>query len=218
MGQQGTARLDAFTDAAFAFALTLLLIGGGDRVPETYADLVDVVRHIPAFAAGFAAIAMFWHGHVRWRRMTVRASGLSVLLSLTLVFLVLVYVYPLRMMMQSVTEVAMGQGSRFTAREAVNLFTIYGIGFAAMAGVQAMLFGTTLADRDLSDPERSAARHELAAAVILMASGIVSATMAQTAFFSLAPWVYTLIPLAMAVQQYVMRTPAAKLVAPTSQG
>ncbi|HEY7809003.1 MAG TPA: hypothetical protein VIA98_01330 [Allosphingosinicella sp.] len=44
-------RLDAFVDAAFAFALTLLVIGGG-ATPGTYGELERAVANPPAAAAG----------------------------------------------------------------------------------------------------------------------------------------------------------------------
>lgn len=53
-----TQRLDAFTDASFAFALSLLVVGQG-RVPNTLAQLHAEVADVPAFAIGFVVIAMF---------------------------------------------------------------------------------------------------------------------------------------------------------------
>ena len=69
-----TSRLDNFTDAAFAFAVTLLVIGGSEA-PTSLAMLARAVAEVPAFAIGFAIIAMFWFAHVRWRRFAARATG-----------------------------------------------------------------------------------------------------------------------------------------------
>ena len=90
-----TSRLDNFTDAAFAFAVSLLVIGGA-RAPEDFDALVSALGDLPAFAFGFAVMAMFWLGHVRWRRLRGDGDWLSILLTLMLVFLTLVYVQPLR--------------------------------------------------------------------------------------------------------------------------
>ena len=57
---------------------------------------------MPAFAFGFAIIAMFWFAHVRWRRLRGDGDWLSTLLTLLLVFLVLIYVQPLRGMAAAV--------------------------------------------------------------------------------------------------------------------
>lgn len=61
-----TGRSDVFVDGAFAFILTLLLIGG-ESVPGSTGKLL-ALGGIPAFAACFFQIVFFWHGHVRWRR------------------------------------------------------------------------------------------------------------------------------------------------------
>ena len=138
-GESG-GHLDAFVDAAFAFAVTLLVIGGGD-VPATYADLEQVMRNAPAFAIGFAFIVMFWHGHVRWRGYRRGGGALPELLSLALVFLVLVYVYPLRLMAVSLVEFVVSDIRTIrTEQEVANLFALYGLGFMAMAGAMAALF------------------------------------------------------------------------------
>ena len=43
-----TTRIEAFVDAAFAFALTLLVISF-DEIPESYEQLVDALKGVPAF-------------------------------------------------------------------------------------------------------------------------------------------------------------------------
>src|SRR5690348_2841135 len=60
-------RLDMFVDGAFAFILTLLLIGG-EAIPDSTGKLLQTLGGIPAFAVCFFQIAFFWHGHVRWRK------------------------------------------------------------------------------------------------------------------------------------------------------
>ncbi len=94
----GATRLEAFVDAAFAFAVTLLVISA-DRVPDSVRALVLALKQVPAFAAGFALLALFWYAHVRWSRHYRLDGMLATLLSLLLVFLVLVYVYPLRLLL-----------------------------------------------------------------------------------------------------------------------
>lgn len=95
-GQQVT-RVEAFVDAAFAFAVTLLVISF-DGLPKSADELVAAYKGIPAFAASFLLLAMFWRAHERWSRWYGLDDNRSTALSLILVFLVLVYVYPLRML------------------------------------------------------------------------------------------------------------------------
>ena len=49
-GEQVT-RLETFVDAAFAFAMTLLVVSF-DAMPESFSELYDALRRLPAFLAG----------------------------------------------------------------------------------------------------------------------------------------------------------------------
>ncbi|MER3546282.1 MAG: hypothetical protein C4338_01270, partial [Rhodanobacteraceae bacterium] len=51
-------RIEAFTDAAFAFALTLLMIGGG-HVPTSIDQLLGALVDLPGYAASFALLCLF---------------------------------------------------------------------------------------------------------------------------------------------------------------
>lgn len=88
-------RIEAFVDAAFAFAVTLLVISF-NAMPDSAQALVEALKGVPAFATSFSLLAMLWWQHADWSRRYGLDDGRSVLLSLLLVFLVLVYVYPLR--------------------------------------------------------------------------------------------------------------------------
>ncbi len=65
-GDQVT-RLEAFVDAAFAFAVTLLVISL-DGVPTSVEGLSAALKGIPAFAACFTLLAFFWYAHNTWSR------------------------------------------------------------------------------------------------------------------------------------------------------
>ena len=137
-------RLDMFVDGAFAFTLTLLVIGG-DLVPDSAEALLHMLGGIPAFAVCFSMIAYFWYGHVRWRRRCPSADGTGLWLSLLLVFFALIFVYPLHMMFASLFNAFSGGRlpSRFTlasAGEVRVLLVVYGFAFTCMAGTLVLLF------------------------------------------------------------------------------
>ncbi|MDQ2701254.1 MAG: TMEM175 family protein [Pseudomonadota bacterium] len=52
-------RIETFVDAAFAFAVTLLVISF-DAIPDSAQALVQALKGVPAFAASFALLAMLW--------------------------------------------------------------------------------------------------------------------------------------------------------------
>jgi len=150
-------RLDMFVDSAFALTLTLLLIGG-DAVPDSASRLLQVLGGIPAFAACFVQIAMFWHGHVRWRHRCLRSDGVGRWLSLLLVFLALIFVYPLHMVFASLfSGISPWFSSAFQPHYAADmrtLFVCYGLSFACMGGTLVLLFrhAARLAVRDGFNP------------------------------------------------------------------
>ncbi|SKC73199.1 TMEM175 family protein [Pseudoxanthomonas indica] len=131
-------RLEAFVDAAFAFAVTLLVISG-DHLPESLDDLLRALKNLPAFAASFAMVAMFWSAHVRWARQYRMEGFPATLLSLLLVFLVLVYVYPLRLLFGTFFSwvtggwVPMPLSDVRGAGDILLMFLAYGVAFASMS-------------------------------------------------------------------------------------
>lgn len=191
--KNATGRLDSFTDAAFAFALSLLVIGGSE-IPTSYDQLASAMANVPIFAIGFAIIGSFWYGHVRWRDYRGDGGVLSVVLTFTLVFLVLVYVPPLQAMSASFATFLGGSGTRFTGGIA-GMFAIYGAGFMALSALLALLFWD--ADRHAATPDLHAPiRGEIAVWSIMAATGLVSVLMTMspsTAQFS--PFVYATLPI-----------------------
>ncbi|HEX8262193.1 MAG TPA: TMEM175 family protein [Allosphingosinicella sp.] len=187
-------RLDNFTDAAFAFALSLLVIGRS-QIPTDYAALSAAMADLPAFAIGFAILGMFWYGHVRWRAYRGAGGAVSVLLTFVLVFLVLVYVQPLQAMSASLSTYLGGTGTRFTG-DLAGMFAIYGAGFAGMAGVMAALFAEAERQPGASPSVRSGARGETVIWLILAVTGTVSMLLSLIdSAAPFAPFVYSTLPL-----------------------
>ncbi|MEZ5461235.1 TMEM175 family protein [Dokdonella sp.] len=89
-------RIEAFYDAAFAFAITLMVISI-DEIPNSAESLIDALKSVPAFAASFLMIVLFWSAHSTWSRRYGINDRPSQRLSLLTVFLVLVFIYPMRM-------------------------------------------------------------------------------------------------------------------------
>jgi len=188
-----TARLDAFTDAAFAFAVSLLVIGGAGA-PADFAALVGALGDIPAFAFGFAIVLMFWFAHVRWRRLRGDGDWRSLLLTLLLVFLVLIYVQPLRAMAAATAIFFTGQGRGFGG-DIAGLFAVYGTGFVAMALTVAALYAEALRNADLDREGRAGARGEVVIWLILAGTGLVSILVSLTPFGKYAAFAYSTLPL-----------------------
>lgn len=103
MRGENMTRIETFVAAAFAFAVTMLVISVG-AVPDTMQDFVDATKQIPSFSASCALIMWIWHTHAVWCRRYGLEDGMTIFLSSSLIVLVLTYIYPLRLMMQALFQ------------------------------------------------------------------------------------------------------------------
>lgn len=174
-------RLETFADAAFAFALTLLVISV-DQIPDSYEGLMLALKGTPAFAASFIAIAAMWYDHRKWsRRYGLEDIG-STLITLSLIFIMLVYVYPLKMVFSAFFAYATGGWlpASFTvssAAELTNIFIVFGVGMALVMAVFMLLYWRALRATDrlhLNALEVRLTRNEIAMSALLSATAATS--------------------------------------------
>lgn len=137
-------RVEAFVDAAFAFAITLMAVAG-ESIPDSVDALSTAMRGIPAFALAFALILRFWTAHASWSRAYGLDDPLSVRLSLLLVMLLLIFVYPVRMVFAALFN-ALSDGwlpAGFTITELSDLpvlFVTFATAFGSMGAVMWALY------------------------------------------------------------------------------
>lgn len=145
-------RLDGFIDAAFAFAVSVMVIAGTE-VPHSVPDLLLALDRIPGFACSFATLMVFWHRHVRWRDRFRLHDGATIRLSLMLVFFALIFVYPLDFLFQAMfSSLYEGYAHKAlpnepvigTVRELKALFICYAAAYSCMAGCLALLYRHSL--------------------------------------------------------------------------
>jgi len=177
----------------FAAALAAGLVIGGAGAPESFGALVHALGDIPAFAFGFAVVLLFWAGHLRWRKLRGAGDTRSVILTLLLVFLVLIYVQPLRGMAAATGAWLTGQGRGFGGNLA-GLFAVYGTGFIAMSLTMSALFSDVLRDPDTDAQGRRSATGERIIWRILAATGALSVAVSQTRYGVWAAMVYATLP------------------------
>ncbi|MCW5580541.1 MAG: DUF1211 domain-containing protein [Luteimonas sp.] len=170
-------RLETFVDAAVAFSLTLLVIVTND-LPQTAAELREALKRIPTFVACFAMLMMFWAAHNRWSRRVGLEDAKSTLLSLAFVLVVMVYVYPLRMVVSSFLSLVTGGwlpneldiGRDGTMRDLQTTFIVYGLGFGLLGWLLWRLNAHALDSADalaLDANERHLLRTEMGSHAIL---------------------------------------------------
>jgi uncharacterized membrane protein len=203
-------RLDALIDAIFAFAITLLILWN-DRLPNDFASLVALFGSIPSFAVSFGLITLFWWQQVKWSRQHRVDDRFTTVISLALVFVVLIYVFPLRIMFSVFFSWITGGFLPTPFEDTVDinvlglLFVTYGLAFALMSACICALYWRAWTTRLEHEPTaESAARAAEGRAVYAYFVAVALASVALTGIFllvrvsegwifSIAGWLYCLL-------------------------
>ena len=218
-------RLEAFSDAVFAFAVTLLVVSLD--VPRTFDELRGLMAGFVGFAFSFAMIVMMWRTHSRYFRRFGLDDGATVWLNSILLFLVLFFVYPLKFLFTMISSWFVGPGifdgvPPMQPGQGPDLMLLYGGGFAAVFVVFGLMYANALrlaGPLALSPEERARTRTEMEAQLMMAAIGLLSVGIAYlpSRHASLAGFVYFLIGPTLAIHGYVVgRRRLARAGAPPS--
>ncbi|MEM9304897.1 MAG: TMEM175 family protein [Pseudomonadota bacterium] len=192
-------RIEAFTDAAFAFSLTMLVISF-DELPGSFDELWLALKNIPAFAASFAMLSTFWYAHHKWSRRFGLDDFGTALFSLLFVFVMLIYIYPLRIVFSGFFAWITQQRLPYVFGELnpydlINIFIIYGVGFVAMSCILALLYRHALSRRQvlsLDESEAFTTRSEMEAWTIMAGIGMLTVLWALLMPSRVAVWAASL--------------------------
>jgi uncharacterized membrane protein len=95
-------RIEGLTDAAFALAMTLLIVSA--EVPGDFEELFDLFKKLPAFAACFALFVLLWYYHYQFHRRFGLENLYTVFLNVCFLFLILFYVYPTKFLFTTLSD------------------------------------------------------------------------------------------------------------------
>ena len=170
-------RLEGLSDAVFAFAVTLLVVSL--EVPETFDELLHVLRGFFAFAVCFAILFWVWFDHYRFFRRYGLADGYTTALTGALLFIVLFYVYPMKFLFSILFDQLLGDApaGAIEPGQVPLLMLVYGAGFIAVQLVFILLYlhAWRLADAlELTAYERLTTRSEMQGFAINVAIGLTS--------------------------------------------
>jgi hypothetical protein len=178
-------RLETFIDAAFAFAISMLVIAA-NQIPDNIEQLLGAFRHVPAFVASIIVLGIFWRGHWTWSRRYGLEDGVSIFISWAMLATILIYIYPLRAVFGSMWfllsdgRVGRALGLR-TDAQARALFATFAIGFTAIALEIVLLNVRAWQLREplrLNERERLMTRDDIAGWSLPAGVGIISLVLA----------------------------------------
>ena len=135
-------RIETFSDAVFAFAVTLLIVSL--EVPKTFQELLISMRGFVAFGICFTLLMLVWHEQNIFFRRYALDDKASIFLNAFLIFIVLFYVYPLKFLFSLLfSDLIYPAGKNpFSIRESdtPQLMAIYGLGYVAIYSVFFLLY------------------------------------------------------------------------------
>ncbi len=142
-------RVEGFSDAVFAFAVTLLVVSL--EVSSTFDELLAAMRGFFAFGICFALLLSVWYEHYKFFGRYGLRDTPTVWLNSVLLFLVLFYVYPLKFLFTLLTDQLLGFSEKVRLSSGVRvemiepsqgplLMAIYGAGFVAVQLVFVLLY------------------------------------------------------------------------------
>ncbi len=185
-GMQMT-RLETFIDAAFAFAISMLVIAP-QQIPDNIDALFGAFKNVPAFVTSIVVLGIFWRGHWLWSRRYGLEDGASIFISWAMLVTILIYIYPLKAIFGSMwfllSDGRVGQalGLRLDT-QARALFAIFAVGFTVIALEIVLL---NLRAWQLREPlrldarEKFITRSEILGWSLPVAIGLVSLVLALT--------------------------------------
>src|SRR5881396_3338549 len=130
-------RLETFIDAAFAFAISMLVIAA-QQIPDNIQALLAAFKNVPTFVCSIAVLGIYWRGHWLWSRRCGLEDGISILISWAMIVTILIYMYPLKAIFSSMWFLLSGGavGHRLGAHSELQVravFAVFALGFTAIA-------------------------------------------------------------------------------------
>jgi hypothetical protein len=137
MRGESMTRIETFVAASFAFAITMMVISLG-TIPDNMGEFIVATKQIPAFSASCALIIWIWNTHAKWSRRYGLEDGPTIFLSSVLIIQMLVYIYPLRLMMQGLFHTLSGGFFPMSIKYATGaevrfMFVFYAVGFLLLS-------------------------------------------------------------------------------------
>jgi len=191
-------RVEAFSDAVFGFAVTLVVVSL--QVPTTFDQLQQtIVRGCISFTICFAILVGLWYAHYKFFRRYGLNDGFTIFLNMVLLFVILLYIYPLKFLFTLLTNsifVFMDSSLVIQNQQWPLLMVLYGVGFIAVYTVFLLLYIHAYRKRyelELNDVEVNITRSCVLSHLLVIGVGLASvliAALGGVGYASLSGWIY----------------------------
>ena len=204
-------RLEGLSDAVFGFAITLLVVSL--EVPATFDELMAMLRGFVAFAASFAVLAMIWYEHYTFFRRYGFEDLWIIFLNSALLFVVVLYIYPLKFLFSAVIGQMIDTGPRRIPLEwsdGPTLMTVYSVSIIAVFSLLAGMYAHAYRNRvrlQLDEVEILLTRSNLLYYAIWIGIAVFSIALSQIggpAWVPLAGMSYALLGPLQAINGYLV--------------
>ena len=183
-------RIEGFSDAVFAFAVTLLVVSL--EVPRTFDELSGTMQGFLAFALASAILFVIWYNQYKFFRRYGLQDVTTITLNAALLFVVLYFVYPLKFLFNWLVKVFTRSGTMVHLENGLmtdiirpeqtgELMVIYGLGYVAVFGIFVVMYIHALRRKDqlaLSLLEEFDTRTSTRELALQAAVGVASVTIA----------------------------------------
>jgi len=209
-------RVEALSDAVFAFSVSLLV--ASLEVPQTFHELMVIVRGAVPFFATVAMIFLFWYQQNSYFRRYAMNDQTTIFLNLVYLAVILFYVYPLKFLFSLLIGLITGINFFPQATEAGHpvllnedfpvLIILFSTGYALIWGLIGIMYHRALLQKEklqLSLAEIMYTRMERRGACWNMCIGLLAVLIASMGYVAVSGMIYMFIPFLLVINQLIFK-------------